>query len=112
MPRKSLHQRIKEAELGKAGQPEVDVPGGRVDGVVRGTAIQVAVDPSMTELREDARVLKTAPQKRKVIVVNKGRDVPKAAQAMREEGLGGTARTPKRPRGLPTKKIRVLQPKR
>lgn len=106
MPRKSLHQRIKEAELGKAGQPVVNVPGGRVDGVVRGTAIQVAMNPNMTELREDARVLKTAPQKCKVIVVNKVGDVQQAAQAMREEGLGGTARTPKRLGGPPIKKIR------
>jgi len=110
MPKKSLHERIKERELGKTGKPEVDVPGGRVDGVVRGTAIQVAVNPTTTELQEDAQVLKTAPQKRKVMVVNKAGDVRKAAQAMREEGLGGTARTPKRLGKAPIKRVSV--PKR
>lgn len=112
MSRKKLHERIKEVELGKAGRPEVDVPGGRVDGVVRGKAFQVVVNPSLADLQQDARVLKTAPQRMKVIIVNRVKDVQKAAEAMRKEGVVGTARTPKRPGGPPKKALRVRKPKR
>jgi len=112
MPRKSLHERIKEAELGKTGQPEVDVPGGRVDGVLRRKAFQVAVNPTLAELRDDVRVLKKAPQKQKVVIVNKEKYVPQAEQVMKEEGLSGTARTPRRPGQPPLRSVHVRKAKR
>ena len=105
------HEQIKKQERGTTGKTEVPrVHKGhviRLDVMKKNKAVEVQTTVTSEGLRKSAERLKASGKKQKVLVVPKAEDVPKAARALREAKISGTARTPDK-----KAKAHVSHPKR
>lgn len=105
MPESKKHEELKRKEAGKEGKKEAPLKrGGRLDVATPRKAVEIQMETSQKGLQEAAKRLKRSRKPQKVLVVLKPKDVPKAAAAMRKEGVGGTARTPDGSRRISVKK--------
>ncbi len=92
MPETESHKRAKKKAAGKKGQTEKLLKGGgRLDAVTPGRATEVERSGSKSALRKAARRLKKSRKKQKVLQVPQ-KDMKKASEAMREEGVSGTVK--------------------
>lgn len=92
MPETKSHRRAKRTAAGKKGQTEKPLKGGgRIDAVTPGRATEVERSGSKESLLKAARRLKKSGRKQKVLQVPQ-KDMDKASEAMREEGVSGTVK--------------------
>lgn len=89
---KRLHKETKAREAGAKGGTEVSISRGRrLDAATASRAIEVETSGSPNRLRQAARRLAESGRRQHVLVVPQ-RDVPKAREAMKKVGVGGTVR--------------------
>ncbi len=92
MPETESHKRAKRKAAGKKGQTEKPLKGGgRLDAATPGRATEVERSGNKSALRKAARRLKKSRKKQKVLQVPQ-KDMEKASEAMREEGVSGTVK--------------------
>jgi hypothetical protein len=89
---KRVHKETKVREAGTKGKTEVAISRGRrLDAATASRAIEVETSGSPVRLRQAARRLGASGRQQHVLVVPQ-RDVPKAREAMKKAGVGGTVR--------------------
>lgn len=86
------HKRAKAKAAGRAGKTEAPLKGGRrLDAARKKTATEVERSGSEAALKKAAQRLKSSRKKQKVLQVPQ-KDMPKAAKAMRDVGVGGSVK--------------------
>ena len=92
MPESSSHKRAKRKAAGKRGQTEKPLRGGgRLDAESKGRATEVERSGNISSLRKAAKRLKSSGKRQKVLIVPQ-KDMDKATQSMRDEGVSGTVK--------------------
>lgn len=92
MPESTSHKRAKRKAAGKKGQTEKPLKGGgRLDAATPGKATEVERSGTAAGLQKAARRLKRSRKKQKVLQVP-NKDMDKATEAMRKEGVSGTVK--------------------
>ena len=90
MTESKSHERAKNRAAGKSGETEVKIPGGRrVDAMTQSRATEIERSGTPEALRRAAQRLKASGAPQKVLQVPQ-KDMPKAAEAMKGVGIGGT----------------------
>ena len=90
MTESKSHERAKNKAAGKSGETEVEISGGRrVDAMTQKRAIEIERSGTAEGLRKAARRLRDSGAPQKVLQVPQ-KDMPEAAEAMKEAGVGGT----------------------
>ena len=92
MPETPSHKKAKRKAAGKSGKTESPLKGNRrLDATSKIKATEVERSGSNAGLEKAARRLKASRKRQKVLQVPQ-KDVPKAVQAMKKVGVGGTVK--------------------
>ena len=92
MAESESHKRAKRKAAGKSGQNEVPLSRGRrLDAATRNRATEVERSGTSEGLKKAARRLRDSGKSQKVLQVPQ-KDMKKAAQAMKDVGVGGTVK--------------------
>lgn len=92
MSESTSHKRAKARAAGRSGRTEVPIKGGRrLDAKTNKRATEVERSSTANGLRKAAHRLKITPSSQKVLQVPE-KDMAKAADAMRQEGVTGTVK--------------------
>lgn len=92
MPETESHKKAKRKAAGKKGRTEKPLKRGRrLDAATQGRATEIERSGDMKRLRLAARRLKESRKKQKVLQVPQ-KDIDKATEAMRLEGVKGTVK--------------------
>lgn len=106
MPETSSHKRAKSKAAGKSGKTEVPLKGNRrLDATSKRKATEIERSGKLDGLVKAARRLKASQKPQKILQVPQ-KDIPKAVQAMKNVGVGGTVKNMSgtRRRSVPKKK--------
>ena len=92
MGKSKSHERAQAAAAGRKGKTEVPLKSGRrLDAKSGNKATEVERSGNTRLLRQAARRLKQSAAKQKVLQVPQ-QDIPKAAEAMKDEGVHGSVK--------------------
>ena len=92
MPESPAHNRAKNKAAGKSGKTEVRLKDGRrIDAKTPKKATEVERSGSPKRLKQSAKRLKDSNASQKILQVPQ-KDMPKAVEAMKEVGIGGTVK--------------------
>ena len=90
MSESASHKRIKRREVGRGGVTETPLAGGRrLDASNRDKAVEVERSGRTSKLQLAAERLRASGKKQHVLLVPQ-KDLPKAVDAMKKAGTGGT----------------------